>query len=114
MQLGGGTDIERAVAYCSGLITRPAKTLLVLVTDLAEGGNRARLFERLEYLVGSGVQVVCLLALSDDGAPGYDHDAARKARQLGVATFACTPRLLPEVLEAALRGDDLTRFERAR
>lgn len=114
MQLGGGTDIERAVAYCATLITRPAKTLLVLVTDLFEGGDRTKLLERLDYLVGSGVQVVCLLALSDDGAPGYDHDTARAVRALGIATFACTPTLLPELLEAALRGDDLARFENRR
>jgi hypothetical protein len=34
VQLGGGTDIERAVAYCQGLIREPRNTIFVLISDL--------------------------------------------------------------------------------
>ena len=75
-QLGGGTDIHRALTYCQQVITRPTQTILVLITDLYEGGSREGMIQKAAELVASGVQVVCLLALSDDGKPGYDHHAA--------------------------------------
>ena len=113
VRLGGGTDINRAVGYCQELVRTPRKTLLLLITDLYEGGDGASLAQRLEDLVGSGVRTVCLLALADDGAPEFDHAMARKVRSIGVPTFACTPTILPELLEAALKGDSLARFEEA-
>ena len=39
-QLGGGTDINKSIAYCSRYIENPKKTLFFLVSDLMEGGNR--------------------------------------------------------------------------
>src|SRR5690606_28556742 len=62
-QLGGGTDINRAVAYCQGLVTRPNDTILVLVSDLYEGGIRDELLRRVSSLTSAGVQVSALLAL---------------------------------------------------
>jgi hypothetical protein len=35
---------------------------------------------------------------------------ARKLAGLGVPCFACTPARLPDLVEAALRGADLTSF----
>jgi Mg-chelatase subunit ChlD len=109
-QLGGGTDINRAIAYCQGLITRPTETLLVLISDLYEGGVRAELLRRIGALVAAGVQVVTLLALSDSGAPAYDHDNAAALAALGVPAFACTPELFPDLMAAAIRGEDLTQW----
>jgi VWA domain containing CoxE-like protein len=109
-QLGGGTDINRAVAYCHGLVTRPTETLLVLISDLYEGGARAELLRRVAALTGAGVQVVALLALSDSGAPAYDHDNAAALAALGVPAFACTPELFPDLMAAAVRGEDLTQW----
>ncbi len=106
-QLGGGTDIDRALAYCQGLITRPSDTILVLITDLYEGGNSKEMLKRAASLVASGVQVVCLLALSDRGAPSYDHANASALASLGVPTFACTPDLFPEMMAAAIQKQDL-------
>lgn len=108
VQLGGGTDIEKSVAYCQQFVHDPARTLFFLITDLFEGGNEARLVRRLEEMVGSGVRVMCLLALSDEGSPAYDDRLAKKLVALGIPCFACTPSLLPELLEGALRGQDLT------
>ncbi len=105
-QLGGGTDINQAVAYCAGLVTRPAETVFVLISDLYEGGIAQDLLARMAELVRSGVTVIVLLALADTGAPAYDRDHAAALAGLGVPAFACTPDAFPELLAVALsRGD---------
>jgi Mg-chelatase subunit ChlD len=106
-QLGGGTDIDQALGYCQGLISRPAQTILVLITDLYEGGNAQRMVQRAASLVQSGVKVVCLLALCDQGTPSYDAQHAAQFAALGIPTFACTPELFPELMAAALQRQDL-------
>ncbi len=106
-QLGGGTDINRALAYCQQLITRPTQTVMVLVTDLYEGGNADEMLARARTLVQSGVSVVCLLALNDQGAPSYDTQHAAAFAALGIPTFACTPDLFPDLMAAALQRRDL-------
>ena len=62
---------------------------------------------RLGDMVASGVRAICLLALSDSGVPSFDEPLARKLASLGVPCFGCTPQRLPELLEGALRGNDL-------
>jgi len=106
-QLGGGTDINRAIAYCSGLVAKPERTVMVLISDLYEGGNRDELIRRVRALVRSGVQLVVLLALSDSGAPSYDAENAADLAALGVPSFACTPDLFGDLMAAAIRGEDL-------
>ncbi len=110
VQLGGGTDINKSVAYCERFITDPKKTLFILITDLYEGGNEAQLVRRLGEMAASGVRAMCLLALSDAGAPSYDESLARKLAALGIPCFACTPMRLPDLVEGALRGFDLTKL----
>jgi hypothetical protein len=110
VQLGGGTDINKSVAYCEQFVTEPKKTLFILITDLFEGGNEAQLVRRLGEMAASGVRAMCLLALSDAGAPSYHEGLARKLAALGIPCFACTPQRLPDLVEGALRGADLTRF----
>ncbi|WP_128982479.1 VWA domain-containing protein [Streptomyces roseicoloratus] len=101
-QLGGGTDINRALAYCQSRITRPADTVVVLISDLYEGGIRDEMLKRVAAMKASGVQFVALLALSDEGAPAYDREHAAALAALGAPAFACTPDLFPEVMAAAL------------
>ncbi|CAM5454389.1 VWA domain-containing protein [Streptomyces canarius] len=101
-QLGGGTDINRALAYCQARITRPAETVVVLISDLFEGGIRQEMLKRVAAMKASGTQFVALLALSDEGAPAYDRDHAAALAALGAPAFACTPDLFPEVMAAAL------------
>lgn len=106
-QLGGGTDIDLALSHCQQLITRPRDTILVLITDLYEGGNTDDMLGRAAELVKRGVNFVCLLALSDQGTPSYDHDNASAFAALGIPTFACTPDLFPELMAAAIQRQDL-------
>jgi Mg-chelatase subunit ChlD len=108
IQLGGGTDINRAVAYCQTLVTRPRDTLFVLVSDLYEGGIRAELLQRVAALVADGVQVLVLLALSDSGAPSFDRENAAALTELGVPAFAVTPDLFPDLLAVALQRGDIS------
>lgn len=106
-QLGGGTDINRALTYCQQVITRPTQTILVLITDLYEGGNAQEMLRRAAELVASGVQVVCLLALSDKGTPSFDQRNAAALAAMGIPSFACTPDLFPDMMAAAISRQDL-------
>jgi VWA domain containing CoxE-like protein len=106
-QLGGGTDISQAVAYCSELVTRPRDTIMVLISDLYEGGDEEELLARLGALRAAGVCVVALLALSDEGAPSYDASNAAALASLGIPVFACTPDAFPDLLALAIDGGDI-------
>ena len=109
-QLGGGTDINQALAYCQRLITRPASTILILVSDLYEGGDRDAMLRRVADLTAAGTQVIALLALSDDGAPSYDRENAAALAELGITAFACTPDAFADLMAAAIEHRDITQW----
>ncbi len=106
-QLGGGTDINRAIAYSQSIITRPNDTIFVLISDLYEGGVRSEMLKRVAAMTAAGVQVVALTALSDQGTPSYDHGNAAALSALGVPAFACTPDAFPDLMAAAIERRDL-------
>ncbi len=110
VQLGGGTDINKSVAYCSELIDEPLKTTMILVTDLYEGGNRSQLIRRMSELKESGVNLIVLLAISDSGKPCFDTQLAEKIGNMDIPCFACPPERLPELLEMALKKRSLKGF----
>ena len=107
VQLGGGTDINRAVGYCQSLISDPRNTVMVLISDLYEGGVERNLLQRASELVQSGVQFITLLALSNEGSPFYDRALAGKLSALGIPCFACTPDIFPGMMAAAIRKEDV-------
>jgi Mg-chelatase subunit ChlD len=107
VQLGGGTDINAALAYCEGQVENPTRTHLVLITDLYEGGDAASMLARAAALKQSGVNLIVLLALSDAGHPAYDANHAAAIATLGCPVFACTPDQFPSMMAAALTGRDL-------
>lgn len=109
-QLGGGTDINRALAYSQELVTRPRDTIFVLISDLYEGGVRDEMLRRVGAMVAAGIQVIVLLALSDEGTPSYDHDNAAALAALGVPVFACTPDAFCDLMAAAIERRDLRGF----
>jgi hypothetical protein len=109
-QLGGGTDINQALAYCQKLVRRPEDTILVLLSDLFEGGNAGEMLRRAGSLAASGVQMMALLALSDQGTPAYDHGNAAALATLGIPAFACTPDRFPDLMSAAIRRQDLAEW----
>jgi Mg-chelatase subunit ChlD len=108
VQLGGGTDINRAVGYCAGRITRPTETIFVLISDLFEGGVEDELLQRVDGLLRAGVTVIVLLALSDRGRPSFDHELAARLAALGAPAFACTPDQFPGLMAAAIERRDIS------
>lgn len=107
VQLGGGTDINQAVAYCAERIEKPTKSHFILITDLYEGGDATDLMRRVAALQRSGVNVIVLLALTDTGRPSYDETLARHIAALGIPVFACTPDQFPDMMATALRREDV-------
>jgi Mg-chelatase subunit ChlD len=113
VQLGGGTDIDKALGYCETLVRRPAATHLVLISDLEEGGDAASMIARVERLTRAGVRVVVLLALSDEGTPHYHVEHAARIAAFGVPVFGCTPDLFPDLMATALSKGDVAAWAAA-
>jgi Mg-chelatase subunit ChlD len=109
-QLGGGTDINRAVGYCQGLVERPQETIFVLISDLYEGGVAEELLRRAGAMINSGVQFITLLALSDEGGPSFDRELAANLSALGAPSFACSPDQFPELMAAAINRRDIAQW----
>jgi Mg-chelatase subunit ChlD len=107
VQLGGGTDINQAIAYCENKIERPGKTHLILISDLYEGGDKESLKGRIAGLIRQGVNIIALLALSDDGRPAYDPELAADMAAMGCPVFACTPDQFPDLMATALKREDV-------
>lgn len=110
VQLGGGTDINKALTYCRGIITKPNDTIFVLITDLYEGGNEEQMRKNIEEMVSEGIQVICLLALDDTGSPAYDTINAKFLAKQGIPVFACTPDLFPDMMAAAISKQDIVQW----
>ncbi|MGF4042133.1 VWA domain-containing protein [Paenarthrobacter nitroguajacolicus] len=110
VQLGGGTDINRALAYCQDQITKPTETILVLISDLYEGGIAEEMLRRAASIVDGGTTMIALLALSDSGHPSFDSRHAAALAGIGVPAFACTPDLFPDMMAAAVERRDVSEW----
>lgn len=110
VQLGGGTDINAALGYCEQKIEYPGKTHLVLISDLYEGGDAKSMLARVAALKMAGVNVIVLLALSDDGRPGYDANHAGLIAAMDCPVFACTPDQFPDLMATALTKQDIAQW----
>jgi Mg-chelatase subunit ChlD len=108
VQLGGGTDINQALAYCQTLIERPDETVVIMISDLYEGGIAEEMITRANSITASGATMIALLALSDSGAPSYDATHAAALSEIGVPAFACTPDLFPDLMAAAIDKRDIS------
>lgn len=94
VQLGGGTNIAGALSYCEGLIDFPFRAMVVLVTDLYEGGGYQRLYSTCKGIIESGARLVVLTALDMDANPNYDRNAATVLADMGAFVGAMTPEEL--------------------
>lgn len=104
VELGGGTDIDRALQYAQASLRRPDAAVVVLLSDLFEGGDPEAVVARARALLQLGVRLVVLLALDDAGEPVHDEALAQALADLGVPVLACAPARFPEVMAAALAG----------
>ncbi len=111
LQLGGGTDLQRALDYCDQLITSPEQAVLLLVSDLHHapppGASLAAdlhqpVLASAARLRSRGVTVLSLLALDDQGTPNYNHALAESLADLGITVLAAPPDRFPSRLAAAL------------
>lgn len=106
-QLGGGTDIAKALGYAQTLVQTPQDTILVLISDLYEGGPPAEMLKKAQALRTAGVVLIGLLALNDEGAPAYDRANAAALAALDVPVFACTPQQFPDLMAMAIARQEL-------
>ncbi|MBK6461412.1 MAG: VWA domain-containing protein [Myxococcales bacterium] len=104
VQLGGGTDIGRAVAYAAGLVENPRRTIVVLITDFFEGASPAVLVSRVRSLCAQGTLVLGLAALDAQANPSYDRDLARRLVEAGAHVGAMTPGELVAFLAEKVRA----------
>ena len=100
-QLGGGTDIANAVGYAAAQVTQPTRTVLALVSDFEEGGSVSSLVTRVRGLADSGVTMLGLASLTDDGAPCFDRTVADKLAAVGMRIAAMTPDRFADWLAGA-------------
>lgn len=91
VQLGGGTDIARALAYAAGLVTTPRRAIVALITDFYEGGDPAWLLQTAQELVAQGTTVLGLAALDEEASPVFDRELAQRFADLGAHVGAMTP-----------------------
>lgn len=91
VQLGGGTDIGNALAYCESLMTAPSNTAVICVTDLYEGGSPDRLLNVSRNILTSGADLSFLTALDEQAEAAFDHILGQKLADLGAFVGALTP-----------------------
>ena len=103
IQLGGGTDIAGALRYCEGLITMPHRTMVVLVSDLCEGGARKDLYGVCRDIIESGAKLIALTALDEQAAPAYDRTVGQNLANLGAWVGAMTPAKLADFMANVMR-----------
>jgi len=106
-QLGGGTDINKALGYTKELIRKPEDTILILISDLYEGGNENAMLKKAASIKSSGVRLITLLALDDQGAPQFDKSVASKFSALGIPSFACSPDQFPSLMATAIKKESI-------
>lgn len=102
VQLGGGTDIQRAVGYAGELITQPENAIVVLISDFYEGSSEAMLINRVAELTAQRTLVLGLAALDSAAEPAYSRETARKLVAAGAEVGAMTPGELAGWLAAKI------------
>jgi Mg-chelatase subunit ChlD len=108
VQLGGGTDIHKAVAYGAQLVDNPRRCIVVLVTDFYEGGSPDGLVRVVKDLCAQGTIVLGLAALDPECTPQYDRDLAQRLVNVGASVGAMTPGELASFVAEAVRGKKKT------
>lgn len=104
IQLGGGTDITRALQYSQQLAREPARTIVVLITDFYEGRDERHLVKQVGEMAQSGIRMIGLGALGYDARPEYNKSTAKKCRKAGMDILSCTPERLAECMGEIIRG----------
>lgn len=104
IQLGGGTDITKALQYGYQLVRQPARTIVVLVTDFYEGRPERDLVNQVKEMAQAGIRMIGLGALGYDARPEYNKTTAAKCRKVGMDILSCTPEKLADAMAQIIRG----------
>jgi len=104
VNLGGGTDITKALQYANTLVRQPQRTIIVLITDFYEGRAEHELVDQARLMADSGMRMIGLGALGYDARPSYNKDTAGKLRKMGMDILVCTPEKLAECMAQIIRG----------
>jgi len=104
VQLGGGTDITKALLYANDLVGEPARAIVVLITDFFEGRDEQDLVDQVRAMSDAGVRMIGLGALGYDARPEYNKSTAGKCRKVGMDILVCTPERLAEAMGEIIRG----------
>ncbi len=105
VQLGGGNDGAKAVAYAQGLVRNPQQTVLVIISDFYEESFVAReMVQRVAQLTGAGAKVLGLMALDAGAVPSYDHEVVQAMANAGAKMGAMTPGHLAAWLAEQIHG----------
>ena len=91
VQLGGGTDIAKAVRYAEGLVDNPRRTIVAVISDFYEGGDSHGLVRSVRSLADQGAVVLGLAALDEDAFPAYNKELAQMLANAGAQVGAMTP-----------------------
>jgi hypothetical protein len=107
VQLGGGTHIAKALKYCQTLVTHPAETTLILISDLYEGDLVDNMFSIIQMMQKEGVNMISLLALDNDGVPSFDKKNGARLASMEIPSFACTPQQFPSLMAVLFNGQKI-------
>jgi len=103
VQLGGGTDITKAVRYAQELIKHPKKTILVIISDFFEGRPITQLTNTIKHVLEGGSKILGIASLGRNAKPYYNRRYARELNSLGIDVIACTPDSLPELIAKIMK-----------
>ncbi len=106
-QLGGGTDISKALVYAAEQMEIPEESILILISDLFDGYDDHRVLMTLKSITAKGTKVICLLALNEQGTPVYNHGLAQQAISIDIPSFACSIDQFPIVMAQALNAEEI-------
>jgi Mg-chelatase subunit ChlD len=104
IQLGGGTDITKALKYAYQLVAQPARTIVVLITDFYDGRSERDVVTQVKEMSQSGIRMIGLGALGYSARPEYNKTTASKCRKAGMDILSCTPEKLAEAMAQIIRG----------
>ncbi len=104
IQLGGGTDITKALQYAYQLVRQPVRTIVVCVTDFYEGRSERELVNQVKEMAQAGIRMIGLGALGYDARPEFNKTTAAKCRKVGMDILSCTPEKLADAMAHIIRG----------
>lgn len=102
VQLGGGTDIARALEYAKKITVAPDKTIVILISDLFDSNDYKLMYKVANDIIESGSKLFVLTALDYNANIGYDKEAAKHFSKIGAKVGALTPNKLSKWISESI------------